>query len=180
MGGEEVVQKLYEDYENNYKYLFDSGEISIATDYKNQFSKIILLSAASFFEERILDLIKMELNPSGCELTNEFIKNKGLARQYHTLFDWDSENANRFFSLFGDKFKEFMKKKIDSDISIKLAINDFIKLGGLRNKLVHQNYAVFVLDMTVEEIYSKYSNATKYFIDRISGFIHEFRGNHNQ
>lgn len=170
-----IVSRLYLDYTQNCEYLLQNQQISFANDYKYQFSKVILLSSASFFEVEVLETIKKELNPSNCELTNEFIQNKALVRQYHTLFDWNKRNANKFFSLFGDKFKSFMTNKVSSDDLLASAISDFIILGDLRNQLAHQNYAVFVLQMTAEEIYQKYLNAYKNFIQKLPAFILEFR-----
>lgn len=173
---DQVVNRLYTDYQHNCEYLLRNQQISFVSDYKSQFSKVILLSSASFFEVEILETIKKQLNPSYCELTAEFIYNKALVRQYHTLFDWNKRNANKFFSLFGDNFKRFMTNKVSSDDVLSSAISDFIIIGELRNQLAHQNYAAFVLNMTADEIFEKYLNAYKNFILKIPNYMLEFRG----
>lgn len=175
VNNQQLVDRLYGDYRQNHEFLMQNQQISFANDYKSQFSKVILLSSASFFEVEILETIKKQLNPGLCELTYEFIKNKALARQYHTLFDWDKRNANKFFSLFGDNFKQFMSNKVSLEEGLASAISDFITIGSLRNQLAHQNYAAFVLNLTAEEIFEKHSNAYNNFILKIPGYMNEFK-----
>ncbi|WP_421258791.1 HEPN domain-containing protein [Aeromonas sp. 600886] len=170
-----AIESMYEDYIDNYNFLLGQGMISFATEYKSQFSKIMVLSAASFFEARVVEEIKTNLNPSNCELTKEFISRKALTRQYHTLFNWDSSNANQFFSLMGDGFKSYMATKVRESDELSLAISDFISIGRLRNKLAHENYALFQVSDTAEEIYNKFINANNNFINRLPALIVEYR-----
>jgi len=100
-------------------------------------------------------------------LITSFLKKKGIDRQYHTYFKWDERNPNPFFSLFGEEFKQDVKKIIKSDSELDDSINAFLELGDLRNNLVHQNFASFPVDKTAEEIYALYKKALK-FIEFIS------------
>ena len=85
-------------------------------------------------------------------------------RQYHTYFDWDEKNANKFFSLFGSDFKDKISKKVEADEELTNSIIAFLELGSIRNKLAHLNFANYPLDKTADEIYNLYKNA-KTFVD---------------
>ncbi|RRR67698.1 MAG: hypothetical protein EI684_18570 [Candidatus Viridilinea halotolerans] len=102
-----------------------------------------------------------------------FVKNKGLERQYHTLFDWERRNANKFFSLFGSDFRDFMSAVIREEPGIDAAIRAFLELGETRNQLVHQNFANFPLEKTADEIYELYKTAVV-FVDEIPIKLREF------
>lgn len=170
-----AIESMYSEYIDNYTFLIEQGMVSFATEYKSQFSKVMVLSAASFFESRVVEEVKINLNPSDCELTNEFISRKALTRQYHTLFNWDSNNANQFFSLMGDGFKSYMATKVRESGDLSSAISDFISIGRLRNRLAHENYALFQVNDTAEEIYNKFINANNNFINRLPTLFGEYR-----
>lgn len=172
----EVIDKLYKDYKDQHARLIDVGEVTIANAYQSQFSKVLLLASASYFESATIIVIHNMLNPSQCSITKLFIDNKALKRQFHSLFEWERRDAgvNRFFSLFGADFKDFMKEKVKQDDLLKQSMGDFIELGDQRNKLVHENYASFRLNLTTEEIYRKFKNA-HIFIDKLGEYTNEFR-----
>lgn len=169
-----AVNDLFSSYEKNYQLLIDMNEISFATDYKSQFAKVFLLACASYFEQKLSDVVLSSLSTKHCVLTHSFVSKKALARQYHTLFDWKASNANSFFSLFGEDFRDFMKQSIKEDESLKNAIKDFLELGQLRNKLAHDNYAMFILNLTVEDINLKFISAQS-FISKIEPSLNEYR-----
>ena len=169
-----AVIDLYESFNKNCELLRKTNEVSFLNEYTEQFSKVLLLATASYFEDKVVSIIPEFLNPANCSLTENFISKKGLKRQYHTLFDWKSNNANTFFGLFGDDFKSFMRDKVNGDQKLKASIKSFIELGGLRNRLVHNNYAQFQLDKTVNEIFEEFKGSS-YFVDQIQTFAEEFR-----
>ncbi|MGR5080883.1 HEPN domain-containing protein [Photobacterium swingsii] len=168
-----AVERLYSDYTNYHSYLMNNAQVSFASEYKSQFSKVILLSSASYFENKVIKTILAFLNPNDCVLTNSFIENKALTRQYHTLFDWNKKNANKFFSYFGNDFKSFMENKVSNDATLKTSISNFMELGDLRNQLAHNDYAMFHLQLTPEEIFDKFQSA-QIFINSINSFASEF------
>ncbi len=170
----DAINKIYDDYITNHQYLIDNGQVSIAMDYKSQYSKIMLLSAASYFESKVVRIVMDFLNVDKCPLRSSFLEKKALKRQYHTLFNWDQLNANQFFSLFGDDFKIFIRDKVSHDQELKAAIEDFMVLGSFRNQLVHDNYATFRLPLTAEDVKKKFDNADK-FVERINLLVVEFK-----
>ncbi len=69
----------------------------------NKLKKVLLVSAASFFETSITELlvkffnIKAGNNP---EIV-AFLKNKAISRQYHSYFDWEKVISTSFSVFWG-------------------------------------------------------------------------------
>ena len=85
-----------------------------------------------------------------------------IERQYHTLFDWESKNTNKFWSLFGENTKGKVREQLNSDDHLKAAEQAFIELGRQRNLLVHENSAEYDVNTAVGEIYTKYKSACEF------------------
>lgn len=49
------------------------------------------------------------------------VKSKAVERQYHTLFDWDSGNTNKFWKFFGEETKNDVRIKIKNDEQLQEA-----------------------------------------------------------
>lgn len=106
----------------------------------------------------------IEYKTQNDECIVSIVKQKAIERQYHTYFDWEGRNANKFFSLFGKTFKEKRLKDVKEDPGLESAIKSFLELGNERNKLVNQNFADCTIEKTAEEVYKLYLQATL-FID---------------
>ena len=91
-----------------------------------------------------------------------FVQNKAVSRQYHTWFDWEKKNANKFFGLFGDSFKNHISEKVRTNNDLELSIQAFLEIGHERNRLVHSDFGSFSLEKTSEEIYTLYSKAKRF------------------
>ncbi|MCD8189331.1 MAG: hypothetical protein LUD78_03785 [Clostridiales bacterium] len=158
------IEQQYRDSKDLCNYLMGKGEISFATYIDNTYKKILVLSAASFFESTISKLISEYANKvSGTDKRIvSLIEQKVVERQYHTLFDWNANNTNAFFKLFGDETKNKVRSQINADDQLKRAEKDFIELGRQRNLLVHKNFAEYDVNITVDEIYSKYKSACNF------------------
>lgn len=137
-----IIDSLYEENRSLLDYLNKAGEVSLVTVVSESFRKSLALSVASYFETLIQDGIVsvVEQCSGGADAVLEFVKNKAIERQYHTYFDWDRSNANRFFGLFGSGFKEYMNKKVQASEQLAASIKAFVELGSIRNQLVHQNF----------------------------------------
>ena len=126
----------------------------------------MLLAAASYFERRL----SYEVERLAEEATAKdhvlvlLIKNKAISRQYHTWFSWESRNANRFFSMFGQGFKDKADQWIRSDENLNQSVVDFLEIGQARNRLVHGNFGEFTLEKTASEVYALYQSAAG-FVD---------------
>lgn len=157
-----IIDQQYESGSALIIYLKAQQELTLSIEAENNFGKNILLSTASYFEneitETIIEFAKTHSNND--ELIISIIKIKAVKRQYHTYFDWEKgTNANIFFSLFGDNFKNIMSKRVKDEPLLEASIKAFLELGQERNKLVHQNFAEIVLDKTAEEIYRLYQTS---------------------
>ena len=151
-----VVDRLHADFAALAAYLDAGAEPSLRSTADETFRKALLLSAASYFET-----------------IPEFVRNKALSRQYHTLFDWNADNANKFFSLFGDPFKAYMQKRLKEDASLVQAVQAFMEVGRERNRLVHMDFGTFALEKTSDEIYQLFSAAYR-FVSDLRTFLDDF------
>ena len=169
-----VITKYKEAYDENYQFLMENKEISFAMSYQTESVKSAILSMASFFEKKIIEIIYDMLN-SNCEITKHFIHKRALERQYHQLFNWsDPSSANQFLSLFGNDFKKFASTKINQNEELKDGVRSFIQIGALRNKLVHDDYATHRISLSIDEAYSEFQKALN-FVNTLKPTMIEFK-----
>jgi len=179
-----IVDKLYEEANDIINKLQSTEEISLASDAKNYFTKVYVLSAASYFEKEVQDLLinYIKESSSNNELLTNFVKKKAINFQYHTFFNWGEKddptrpgkNANTFFSLFGNTFKVEINEKISSDVELQTAIKGFLEIGHIRNILVHSNFAAYnSIPKTIEEFHDLFVNG-KRFIDFFKKYLSEY------
>jgi hypothetical protein len=156
-----VVDTIYNDFRDSVSILAKAGEVSLQIMLESNLRKTLLLCAASYFEytlSREVELFASEI-ASGNDLIGSLIRSKAITRQYHTWFDWERDNANKFFSLFGPVFKDHMRARIDEVENLEDAIKSFMEIGRERNQLVHSDYASFSINKTPDEIYTLYLSA---------------------
>lgn len=164
-----AVDRLYEEAISIIEKL---DEISLQVSARDHFRKSLLLAAASYFEGHLSnEILKYVSECSGQSVVvHSFVRNKAIKRQYHTWFNWDASNANQFFGLFGDDFKSYMQSEIEGSQDLKESISAFLEIGRERNNLVHQDYATFQMEKTLEEIYDLYRKAN-IFVEKIPGAL---------
>lgn len=158
------VDQVYEEFQSTIEVLRRANEISLASRAEDLYRRTLVLAAASWFESLISDGIvrfASEIS-SGASPLVQFVKRRGIERQYHSLFDWEGKNANRFFSLFGPEFSRYMKDQLDSTPQLGNAVIAFLEIGNDRNRMVHENYATFSLNKTAEEVFALYQQATPF------------------
>ena len=143
-----AIDRLYEEASAIVDALRSTPEVSLQVTAEDRFRKALLLSAASYFERRVymvvIDYVKDR--SGGSILVESFVRNKAIARQYHTWFKWDERNANQFYGLFGDNFRSEMKSRVEKSDELDKSVKAFLEIGRERNKLVHDDYATFPLD----------------------------------
>ena len=151
-----------------------TSEISLQNTAADHFRKALLLASASYFEHRICSCVVefVREKAAGSSLVENFVKNKAISRQYHTWFKWDESNANQFFGYFGTDFKTAMTAKIRESDDLKVSVRAFLEVGNERNKLVHQDYATFALEKTLDEIYALYQQAC-HFVECLPSALRE-------
>lgn len=157
-----VVDTIYTDFKDAAAVLSASNEVSLQIMLESNLRKTLLLSAASYFEYTLSREVAdyTQEATGGNELIKALVQTKAITRQYHSWFDWNSSNANKFFSMFGQAFKEHMTKQINSDEALAAGVKAFMELGQERNLLVHSDYASYLLNKTPEEIYMLYRQAS--------------------
>jgi hypothetical protein len=161
---EPLVQRLYDDHRLLLQYLNERDEPSFVSALEGTLPKVLLLAAASHLEHRIQEILidYFRVLTGECAGAVAFVHNKAVSRQYHTYFDWDRRNANRFFALFGPDFRQEMERRCREDAALAGAIAAFMEIGSLRNQLVHQNYAVLTLGKTSQELWDLYVRALEF------------------
>lgn len=170
MSAASSVDRLYEESSAVIKAL--DGEPSLAIAAADNFRKALVLASASYFEHRVstcvLDFVYE--CAQGNDLVVGFVKNKAISRQYHTWFKWDESNANQFFGLFGSSFKQAMTERVKASEELRSSIRAFLEVGNERNKLVHQDFASFALEKTLDEIYALYRQSLL-FVDGLAAYL---------
>ena len=147
------INGFVEDYHELKGYLLENGQISLENNVENHLKKVMLLSCASYYETQIQEIIKsfVQRNSTDDKVSN-FVLNKAISRQYHTYFTWDGNNVNSFLGLFGEEFKKEVSAIISQDEVLKEQMKAFLQLGNERNKMVHENFLVYNLEKTFDEI----------------------------
>lgn len=152
----------------------------LSSDVNKYFKKVIVLSAASYFEHTIQDLlVEFVIKKTNNNIPAlNFFKKKAIGMQYHTYFSWGEKNradkpgrnANSFFSLFGEDFKKQAEDRTKQSQDLNVAMKAFLEIGHLRNILVHSNFAAFNFDnKTTEEVVSLYQSGLSFvtFIEEL-------------
>ncbi len=168
-----IIDSLYTDISRLLNQLSTDGDLSMHSFANENLRKVLLLSAASFFETRICLALETfsRVHSNNHPGIQSLIKKKAIDRQYHTHFDWKKKNAGAFFALFGEVCQKQLKSDVDKDADLKIGLTAFLDLGGTRNELVHQNFAAFPFDKTADEVYSLFQQAdlfVKFVETRIS------------
>lgn len=134
-----------------------------ALNFANEIgAKTLLIAAAGDLERRVCKAI-LEIYASHDlpEQLLQFVEKQALERKFHAFFAWDTNNANRFLSLFGPSKKEELSSLLKGE-PYKTQMNDFLFIGRERNNLAHNGLTATSLPNTIEEIYEKYRNALQF------------------
>ena len=174
------VDILYAEYLSIVGYLNENSQPSLSSDVNKYFKKVIVLSAASYFEHRIkevlVEFIVKETNNHIPALN--FFKKKAIGMEYHTYFTWGEKdnpdkpgkNANSFFALFGNEFKKQVEERLRQSPDLTVAMKSFLEVGHLRNILVHSNFAAYNFDnKTTDDVVDLYKNGIPFvaFIEEL-------------
>lgn len=153
-----LFDTFIKDYQDIKELLLQQSELSFQTTIDTHFRKIFLISCASYHESYVQEILTQFLRTATSdERIISFGQAKGIKRQYHTYFTWDTDgkipnNINSFLGLFGADFKETVSKEIASDEDLKSGMRAFLEIGNLRNQTAHQNLLSFNLEKTFDEI----------------------------
>ncbi len=157
------IKKSFDEINSLQNKLMSMNDLTTWTNFEPIFRKNLLLSCASYYESCVYNKIKQlftNSNHSKVHLT-EFTMNS-LNRRYHTLFDWNGNNTNSFLKLFGDEKKNKIRIKIESDMKIKSGEKHFIEIGNRRNILVHNNFSIATVDLSINDIYNHHKEIIRF------------------
>lgn len=162
------IEQQYKDEQELYRYLIEQEEISFASYIDDVYKKVLLLSAASYFESEISMTISSFTREAakGDNRVATLVENKVISRQYHTLFPWREKNTNSFWGLFGEETKKKVRAEIDANEELRESELAFLDLGDRRNMLVHENFSEYNVNITIDEIYQEYLSACV-FVDLV-------------
>jgi hypothetical protein len=162
------VDRIHEEFTALLRVLADQNEISLQTTADDTFRKVLVLSAASYFEHQLTAIVAAYVDEISASdsLVKALVQSKVIDRQYHTWFDWKEKNANQFFRMFGNEFKTHMTTILKESPALEDSIKAFLEMGHERNRLAHQNFAGFTMEKTAEEILKLYKNGLL-FVERV-------------
>ncbi|MDI6838333.1 MAG: HEPN domain-containing protein [Rhizobiaceae bacterium] len=149
------VEVFYDDQNSILDSLVSSGQVSLASDFRNIFSKSLVIVSASYFESYFREIVQQALRKHSLnDKVFNFGVNKGVERQYHTWFDWKGGRVNPFFAMFGEECINKYKTDCDGDSALKNSAKNFIEIGQSRNLIVHDNFLTYNLNKTPDEVLS--------------------------
>ncbi|MDF3285476.1 HEPN domain-containing protein [Gordonia sp. N1V] len=155
------VEALYEDYcvlRDDLSTRSPSGLAALNRSYH----KVLLIAAASSLESQVKKYLAAAFEEKGGGILAAFLEKRVLARNYHTMFDWQKEKAKPFFSSFGQDCGKNFAAQIRSNPDFAEQHSAFMRIGSLRNGLVHQDYATFSLEYTPEDLIKMYRLAREF------------------
>lgn len=161
-----IIDNLYTDTSRLLQQLTEAGDLSMHSFANENLRKILLLSAASWFETRVCEAIQRfsAVHSNSHPGIQSVIKRKAVDRQYHTYFDWKAKKPGPFYAMFGEECGGALKNAINASAALKQALDDFLELGGLRNELVHENFAAYFFDKTAAEVYALFQSAERFVV----------------
>lgn len=168
---EEVIRTLTVHLEEIVAFLKAGEQLSLAIEAERHFRKLLVLSCASFFESEVTRCLEEFADGSGDVRLANLVKSKAIKRQYHTLFDWERANVNKFLAHFGDDFKREVGKKLSGAAELDEGARAFLAIGQERNKLVHGNLAVGEVEKSLAEIMDLFGKAGKFISLLWSEFV---------
>lgn len=172
-----VVDRLFDEHQRLIELLDANNEVSLRLSTDATLRKVLILSAASYFEKRIkrsiMDFVRTASEGSACLMS--LVERKAVERHYHTYFQWSGNNANSFFALFGPEFKTRMRERVREDVALAESVRAFLSIGQERNKMVHEDFGSYPLNKTTEEIMTLYRGALR-FVDAIPYLLEECVG----
>lgn len=162
------IESFYSTHRDLIDFLLANGQPTFAADASDNFRRSLVLAITSSFEHDISEIVRSlpARHANGNPFLTELVVQKAVTRQYHTYFEWDKPNANKFFSMFGPAYKAVSQKKFSDDPNFRASVLSFLSLGETRNRMVHQNYLQFSLDLSPDDIILKFRQA-KCFVDYI-------------
>lgn len=157
-----VVDDFYGKIAQLLKIVDSAKETSLHVWATDHLRRILVLVIANYFENRVTEVMNRFVEThSGNPMIKAFLQ-KAMERKYYQYFEWTQRkkpNADNFFSLFGQDFKEEACLDVNDCQGLKEGIAAFIEIGDTRNHLIHRKLEEVPLPKTGEEYYLLYKKA---------------------
>lgn len=148
---------------------------SFYSGYNSLFTKAFTVACGNAFERKLTAELPKILS-SDNPLALNFLQKQALERKYHTLFEWEQKNANKFFGLFGNDFKLYVQQIIKENGILIEQQKSFLELGNLRNLIVHKGIDTYSLTSDLETIKNKFDNSLEFAVFFCNAFCEYFNG----
>jgi hypothetical protein len=161
------IDDLFEENNQLLSFLDSENEISFRSCFDDTFRKILLLSSASYFENKVLGIIEDFINKkANDEKIRSFIQSSKMKDRYFKLFDWRDRKPQNcdFLHAFGKDFYNSVKADLKDSPDLEMQIKAFLEIGDIRNNMVHENFAIFPMDKSPGDIYLLHQNAERFII----------------
>ncbi len=161
-----IIDNLYNDTSRLLQQLTEMGDLSLQSFANENLRKVLLLSAASWFEGRVCSAMEAfsAVHSNNHPGIQAIIKRWAVEGMYFRYFAWRERKPGAFYSQFGEQCSAILKSEVNASADLKLALADFLELGNLRNELVHQNFATYPFEKTADEVYTLFQSAERFVI----------------
>lgn len=161
-----IIDNLYENTSQLLSQLGQSGDLSMQSFANENLRKMLLLSAASWFEGRICAAMEAfsAVHSGNHPGIQAIIKRWAVDGMYFRYFAWREQKPGQFYSQFGEVCSAILKAEVNASEGLKQGLADFLVLGNLRNELVHLNFVTYPFDKTSEEVYALFQSAERFVV----------------
>ena len=157
------VQALKADADEIKSALSAAGHLSLLITAEDVIRRNLLISAASYFEHDLCKRIENVFSSRGySEECVSLIRSKAIVRQFYSYFDFNSSNTNRLFSAFGQACKERASNALRSSSALRESQSSFLQICGMRNNMVHENFAAFSMDVSSDEVVENFRRGLRF------------------
>lgn len=156
-----VLDGLLQRHKQLDSFLRANAELSLAIEAELLFKRAFVVACGCYCEESLVDVLHRFAASAGDQRLSAFVKNRALERRYHDLFEWSAANANKFWSCFGEAFKESALSRLRADEAAARSVRGFMTLGRLRNSVAHR-FATVSVDQTLDELELLFREATSF------------------
>jgi hypothetical protein len=148
--------------------LTEIGDLSLLNTFNTDLPRIFVVATASHFETVVTGHIRdfFAETSHAHPVVMGFVDKRALFRNYHTLFSWNENSVNSFFSIFGKDCGDHYKLLANNQEWLRDSAKAFLRLGQARNELVHGDFASHSPTFTAPEIQQSFSSAQR-FVDTI-------------
>ena len=129
------IETFYASHKAVVDFLIGQGQPTFASDTNNNFRRSLILAIASSFEHEIANTIRdiPAVHAASNPIVRGLVEQKVIPRQYHTYFDWEKKNANKFSACLVVDIASSPAQASGQNPILDQAVRD-LALGNTRNR----------------------------------------------